>query len=130
MSYNRAILIGRLTADPELRTTNNGVNVASFRLAVDRPFGDHKADFISVQAWRQTGEFVCKFFHKGNAIGVEGSIQTGEYTDRDGNKRQSFAVVADKAFFVEGKKEQGNVEKPVQSNSAASDEEPEPDLPF
>lgn len=130
MSYNRAILIGRLTSDPELRTTNNGVNVASFRIAVDRPYGDHRADFVSIQAWRQTGEFVCKFFHKGNAIGVEGSIQTGEYTDRDGNKRTSFAVVADKAFFVEGKKEHGEVEKPVQSNSAASDEEPEPDLPF
>lgn len=130
MSYNRAILIGRLTADPELRTTNNGVNVASFRLAVDRPFGDHKADFISIQAWRQTGEFVCKYFHKGNAIGVEGSIQTGEYTDRDGNKRQSFAVVADKAFFVEGKKEQGEVEKPAQSNSAMSADDFVDDVPF
>ena len=128
MAYNRAILIGRLTADPELRTTTNGVNVASFRLAVDRPFGDHKADFISIQAWRQTGEFVCKFFHKGSAIGVEGSIQTGEYTDRDGNKRQSFAVVADRAFFVESKGQQAEVEKPTQSNSAVS--ETEDDLPF
>lgn len=128
MSYNKAILIGRLTADPEMRTTNNGVNVASFRLAVDRPFGDHKADFISVQAWRQTGEFVCKYFKKGSALGVEGSIQTGEYTDRDGNKRASFAVVADKAFFVESKGQQGNTEKPVESNSAAFDGED--DLPF
>ena len=128
MSYNKAILIGRLTADPEMRTTNSGVNVASFRLAVDRPYGDHKADFISVQAWRQTGEFVCRYFKKGSAIGVEGSIQTGEYTDRDGNKRYSFDVVADRAFFVESKGQQAEVEKPVQSNSAASDEEP--DLPF
>lgn len=130
MAYNRAILIGRLTADPEMRTTTNGVNVASFRLAVDRPFGDHKADFISIQAWRQTGEFVCKYFKKGNALGVEGSIQTGEYTDRDGNKRQSFAVVADRAFFVESNGQQGESENPVQGNSAASGEEPEPDLPF
>ena len=128
MAYNRAILIGRLTADPELRTTTNGVNVASFRLAVDRPFGDHKADFISIQAWRQTGEFVAKYFHKGNAIGVEGSIQTGEYTDRDGNKRQSFSVVADRAFFVESKGQQAEAEKTAQSNSAVS--ETEDDLPF
>lgn len=128
MAYNRAILIGRLTADPEMRTTTNGVNVASFRLAVDRPFGDHKADFISIQAWRQTGEFVAKYFHKGNAIGVEGSIQTGEYTDRDGNKRTSFSVVADRAFFVESKGQQAEAEKTAQSNSAVS--ETEDDLPF
>lgn len=128
MSYNKAILIGRLTADPELRTTNNGVNVASFRLAVDRPYGDHKADFISIQAWRQTGEFVAKYFKKGNAIGVEGYIQTGEYTDRDGNKRTSFSVVADRAFFVESKGQQGESENPVQGNSAASDDDL--DIPF
>lgn len=104
--YNRAILIGRLTADPELKTTPNGVNVCSFRLAVDRPYkkdGERKADFITMVAWRQQAEFVCRYFGKGKPIGVEGSIQTREYTDKDGNKRVAVEVVADRVFFVESK---------------------------
>jgi single-strand DNA-binding protein len=105
--YNRAILIGRLTADPEMRTTPNGVNVASFRIAVDRPFtakgAEKKTDFISITCWRQQAEFVCRYFSKGRAIGVEGSIQTRDYTDRDGNKRNTFEIVADRVFFVESK---------------------------
>ena len=102
--YNRAILIGRLTADPEMRTTPNGINVASFRIAVDRPFSkgaERKADFITITCWRQQAEFVCRYFSKGRAIGVEGSIQTRDYTDRDGNKRNTFEIVADRVFFVE-----------------------------
>lgn len=103
--YNRAILIGRLVADPEMRTTTTGINVASFRIAVDRysKSAERKADFINIVAWRQTGEFVCRYFTKGKAIGIEGSIQTRDYTDKENNKRTAFEVVADRAFFVESK---------------------------
>ena len=104
--FNRAILIGRLVADPEMRTTPNGINVATFRIAVDRPFSknaEKKADFITIVAWRQQAEFVCRYFSKGRAIGVEGSIQTRDYTDKEGNRRYAFEVVADRVFFVESK---------------------------
>ncbi len=101
--YNKAILIGRLVADPELRTTPNGVNVATFRIAVNRPYDREKTDFITIVCWRQAAEFVCKYFSKGKAIGIEGSIQTRDYTDKDGNKRYAFEVVADRTFFVESK---------------------------
>lgn len=102
--YNKAILIGRLTADPDLRTTPNGVNVATFRIAVNRPHDREKADFITIVAWRKSAEFVCTYFAKGSAIGVEGAIQMHDYSDKDGNKRYSFEVVAEKVFFVESKK--------------------------
>ncbi|MBP1577090.1 MAG: single-stranded DNA-binding protein [Oscillospiraceae bacterium] len=108
--YNRAILIGRLVADPELRTTPNGINVASFRIAVDRPYSknaEKKADFINIVAWRQQAEFVSRYFSKGRAIGVEGSIQTRDYTDKDGNKRYATEIVADRVFFVESKSAAG-----------------------
>ena len=104
--YNKAILIGRLTADPEMRTTPQGVPVSTFRIAVDRPFmngGERKADFLTIVCWRQQAEFVCKYFQKGRAIGVDGSIQTRNYTDKDGNKRTAFEIVADRVFFVESK---------------------------
>ncbi len=102
--YNKAILIGRLVADPELRTTPNGTYVATFRIAVDRAYqqkgAEKKADFLSIVAWRQQGEFVKKYFFKGKAIGVEGSIQNRDYTDRDGNKRYVTEIIADRVFFV------------------------------
>ncbi len=103
---NKSILIGRLTADPELKTTTNGVAVVSFTVACDRRFSkdsERKADFINVVAWRQSAEFVCKYFSKGKPIGVEGSIQTRDYTDKNNNKRYVVEVVADNVFFVEGK---------------------------
>ena len=104
--YNRAVLIGRLTADPELKTTQSGVSVCSFRIAVDRAYkkdGERGADFITIVAWRQAAEFVCRYFTKGKPIGIEGSIQTRDYTDKEGNKRNAVEVVADRAFFVESK---------------------------
>ena len=108
---NRAVLVGRLTADPELRTTPNGISVTTFRIAVDRPFtskaGERQTDFITIVAWRSSAEFVCKYFQKGSAIGVDGSIQTREYTDRDGNKRTAFEVVADRLSFVERRSQSG-----------------------
>lgn len=101
--YNKSILIGRLTADPELRTTPNGVNVAAFRIAVNRAFAREKADFIPIVTWRNTAEFVCRYFKKGKPIGVEGAIQTRDYTDDAGNRHYAFEIVAERVFFVGGK---------------------------
>lgn len=136
--YNKAVLIGRLTADPELQTTPSGVSVCSFRIACNRRFsgkdGERKADFINIVAWRQTAEFVCKYFSKGRAIGVDGSIQTREYTDKSGASRMAFEVVADNCFFVEGKNasEGRSNAAPARLSAAPDFEEIEDDsdLPF
>lgn len=105
--FNKAILIGRLTADPELKQTGSGTYVVNFQIAVDRRFksqdGERKADFITIVCWRQQAEFVAKYFHKGDPIGIDGSIQTRNYEDRQGNKRTAVEVVADNVFFVGGK---------------------------
>lgn len=104
---NSICLLGRLTADPELRTTQTGISVTNFTVAVDRsytPKGQEKqADFIPAQAWRHTAEFLCKYFRKGQRIALTGSLQTRSYTDRDGNKRTAYEVVADNVFFAESK---------------------------
>ena len=104
---NKAILVGRLTADPELKSTPNGVNVCSFSVAVDRRFvragEERKADFINCVAWRQTAEFISRVFYKGRMIGLVGSIQTRTYNDREGNKRYATEVVVDEAYFTESK---------------------------
>lgn len=107
---NKIFLQGRLVADPELRHTPNGVAIASFRLAVDRDFkdretGEKKADFINVVAWRQTGEFVSRFFNKGRMAIVEGRLQIRDYTDRDGNRRTIAEVVADNVYFGDSRKD-------------------------
>lgn len=105
--FNKAILVGRLTADPELRQTPTGTYVLNFTLAADRRFrgqdGERKADFIPIICWRERAEFVSKYFHKGDAIGIEGNIQTRNYEDKQGNKRTAVEVVADNVFFVGGK---------------------------
>lgn len=102
---NHIVLMGRLTRDPELRYTQSQVPVASFRIAVDRDFGgrgeDRQTDFIDIVAWRSTGEFVNKYFHKGSMIVVSGRLQMRDWTDRDGNKRTSAEVVADNVYFGE-----------------------------
>ena len=104
---NRAILVGRLTADPELKQTPNGISVCTFSIAINRPYssksGERQADFINIVAWRNQAEFVSKYFAKGNQIGIDGSIQTRQYTDRDGNKRTAFEVVAENISFIESK---------------------------
>lgn len=101
--YNRIIVIGRLVADPELRATPNGVNVASFRVAVNRPRDKEKSDFFNVVAWRQNAEFITRYFSKGKLIGIEGSLQTRDYTDKEGNRRTAFEIQAEMAFFTESK---------------------------
>ena len=100
---NTCILMGRLTADPELRTTQTGKSVVSFSMAVERDFqqdGERQADFIDVVAWRGTAEFICKYFRKGQMLAIVGHIQTRTYTDKDGNKIKAVEVVADKAGFT------------------------------
>lgn len=98
---NLCVLTGRLTVDPELKTTANGVNVTSFSIAVDRGYGENKqTDFINIVAWRQTALFITKNFTKGSLIGIEGSIQTRKYQDKDGNSRTVFEVVCNNAQFV------------------------------
>lgn len=108
---NCAIIMGRLTADPELRTTQNGINVTSFSVAVDRSYqkagAERQTDFINVVAWRQTAEFVSRYFHKGSMIAVQGSIQTRNYEDKTGAKRTAVEIVADSVSFCGSKAETG-----------------------
>lgn len=96
---NFAVLMGRLVADPELKTTPSGTSVTSFRIAVDRNAKEKTADFIDIVAWRQTAEFVTRYFHKGSMIAIQGSIQTRNYEDKNGNKRTAFEVVANTVSF-------------------------------
>ncbi len=120
---NVVALMGRLTADPELRATPAGVSVTSFTIAVERSFvkqGEQRqADFIDIVAWRSTAEFVCKYFQKGSLIAVDGSIQTRRYQDKEGHNRTAFEVVVDNAHFA-GSKEKA--ENPAQSTYSALDQ--------
>lgn len=118
-NFNKVILGGRLTANPELKTTPSGISVVSFSVAVDRRFGnkgeEKQTDFINVSAWRQTAEFVCKYFTKGSSICVVGSLQSRSY-EKDGQKRTVFEVVADECSFVDGK----NDNAPVSDHTPAA----------
>ena len=117
--FNIVVLTGRLTADPELKTTQSGLSVTSFSIAVDRRFGsgeERQTDFINIVAWRQQAEFVAKYFKKGNLIGIEGSIQTRKY---NGNNRTAFEVVANNIQFVESKRDSASA-----GNAPAGNSEP------
>lgn len=105
---NKAILMGRLCANPELRSTNNNTPVCTFTLAVDRRGKDDGVDFIDIVVWSKTAEFVSKYFTKGMQVAVAGRIQTRNWEDKQGNKRKSVEVVADEVHFAEGKKSGGN----------------------
>ena len=122
---NTVALMGRLTADPELKHTSNGYAVVSFCVAVNRRFKDQQADFINCIAWRQTAEFICKYFGKGQTIALEGSIQTRNYTDRDGNKRNATEVLVENASFCESKKSESN-SRPSTSAAAPAAAAPSP----
>ena len=111
-NFNKVILGGRLVADPELRTTPSGVSVTSFTVAVNRNYRgkdgtESQADFLNCTAWRQTAEFVSRYFRKGSMIAVQGSIQTRNYEDRNGNKRTAVEIVADNVSFCGSKAETG-----------------------
>ena len=116
LNLNKVILCGRLTADPELKQTPSGIAVVSFSLAVNRRFQSksadgtqaQQADFINVVAWRQTAEFISRYFRKGSALCITGSIQTRSWQDQQGQKRYATEVVADEAMFVDSKNESGN----------------------
>jgi len=107
---NHITIMGRLVRDPELRRTGSGVAVASFCVAVDRDFApkdgsERKADFINCVAWRQTGEFISKYFTKGRMIVVDGRLEMRDWTDRDGNKRTTAEVIVDNAYFGDSKRD-------------------------
>ena len=118
LNLNKVILCGRLTADPELKQTTSGIAVVSFTLAVNRRYqakgadgsqAQQQADFINVVAWRQTAEFISRYFRKGSALCITGSIQTRTWQDQQGQKRYATDVVADEAMFVDSKNEGGSV---------------------
>lgn len=106
---NKAILMGRLTSDPEMRQTQSGVSCARFTVAINRRFQKDETDFINCVAWRQTADFICKYFAKGNMIAVVGSIQTRTWEGQDGKKNYATEVVADEAYFTGSKAESGSV---------------------
>ena len=130
---NRVLIMGRLGRDPELRRTQSGTAVASFSLAVDRGFkdkstGEKTTDWIEVVAWRQTGEFVSRYFTKGRMAVVEGRLQVREWTDKDGNKRRTTEVVADSVYFGDSKAASGrneyeaNAQEPGEFREMGDDE--------
>ena len=138
---NKVILMGRFTRDPELRSTPQGISTCSFSIAVDRNFvragEERKADFINCVAWRQTAEFISKYFRKGSMVALEGSIQTRTWDDQDGKKRYATDVVVSQVYFAESKRDQATGEESF-SQVADFGSLPEPispmgtddDLPF
>lgn len=139
---NSIIIMGRLTADPELRSTSSGLSVTSFTVAVDRNYAkageEKKTDFIPVSAWRSTADFVSKYFRKGSMIAVQGSLQTRNYEDKNGNKRVAFEILADQVSFCGSKSESGSYSNESSNtssyNNSSSDDfssvVDDDDLPF
>ena len=122
--FNLVVLTGRICNDVELKYTPSNIPVCSFALAVDRrgKGEDKQTDFINIVAWRQTAEFISKYFAKGSMIGIEGSIQTRKYQDKDGNNRTAFEVIANNVQFMESKKSDDNSSAPQSfSNASAND---------
>ena len=105
---NKVVLMGRLTADPELKHTPSNVAVCTFSLAVNRRFNRNETDFIDVVTWRQQAEFVSKYFAKGQQMALVGALQTRTWVDKIGNKRKSVEVVADEVYFADSKRTSGN----------------------
>ena len=130
---NVAIVMGRLVAEPELRHTPNSVAVTSITLAVDRSYvksgEERQTDFIDVVAWRGTAEFICRYFRKGQMMAVHGSIQTRTYTDKDGNKRKAFEILADDVSFADSKRDNSGGSQPSYQPSTPAPTAPniEPD---
>ena len=133
MSFNKVILMGRLTSDPELKQTQNGVTVTSFNIAVDRRFKqgeERQTDFITIVAWRQTAEFVTRYFKKGSATLICGELQTRSWEDQQGNKRYATEVVANEVSFCESKREESTNSVPsVQNGSVVQNSAPQGYIP-
>ena len=120
---NVVVIMGRLTAQPELRTTGTGISVSSFSVAVDRSYqsgGERQTDFINCVAWRQNADFITKYFTKGQMIAIRGTLQQRSYTDKDGNKRTTYDVVVDQAQFCGSKQESGGVAPAAKEVAPAS----------
>ena len=139
MALNRIVIMGRMVKDPELRRTGAGVAVASFTLAVERDFkgqnGEKETDFIDVVVWRQTAEFVSKYFSKGRVAVVEGRLQLRDWQDKDGNKRRNAEIIADNVYFGDNKSDgasqaQNREDLVRRMNGFAQIEEESGDLPF
>lgn len=126
---NKVILIGRLTNDPELRKTQTGVSVTSFSVAVNRSYAKDQTDFIDVVAWRNTADFVSKYFAKGRMIVIEGNLQTRLYEDKTGSKRKITEVIAENVDFGEPKREPMKPEELITINQAPEIMDSD-DLPF
>ena len=130
---NNVTLVGRLTKDPESKNTTSSIPYCNFTIAVDRPFknqnGEREADFINCVAWRQTSDFICKFFNKGKKIGITGSIQTRNYEDESGTKRYITEVVVNTAEFVESQNASSAPATPAPAPKAAPKAAPAPDFP-
>lgn len=124
---NHIVIMGRLTRNPDFRHTHNGTAVARFNLAVPRDYAsqgtDRETDFIDCVAWRQTGEFVSKYFTKGRMVVVSGRLQIRSWTDKDGSKRRSAEVVADNVYFADSKRD-GNTQHPARTDSAVNQPNP------
>lgn len=123
LNLNKVIIGGRLTADPELKTTQSGVSVTSFTVAVNRKAAKSETpqtDFLNVTAWRQTAEFITRYFRKASSICVVGSIQTRSWTDKDGQKRHTVEIVADEAYFVDARAESSQTAARVPSGDAST----------
>lgn len=123
LNLNKVILVGKLTADPELQTTPNGISVVHFRVAVNRRYAkddqQRQADFISTVAWRQQAEFVSRYFHKGSSICVVGSLQSRSWQDQNGQNRYAMEVVADEINFVDSKSESSGFNYQQNGNAPA-----------
>lgn len=130
---NEAILMGRLTAAPELKATNNGISVTAFSIAIERRYqqqnGEKVTDFINCVAWRNTAEFICKYFNKGDMIAVTGEIQTRKYKHKDGSERIAVEVVVDNASFCGGKNNNNTGGAPAQASGNFEPVEDD-DIPF
>lgn len=133
LNLNKVILGGRLTAEPELKTTTSGLSVTTFTIAVNRKTADKKADFIECVAWRGTAEFITRYFSKGSAICVCGSLQTRTWEDKNGAKRKTVEIIVDEASFVEGKNNEETYDAPAFAKENAPKYEEvktDEDLPF
>ena len=132
---NNIVLMGRLTSDPELKTTQSGISVTSFTVACDRSYDKEKTDFIPCVAWRGTADFITRYFHKGSMIAVQGSLQQREYEDKNGNKRTVYEINVESASFC-GDKKQGSIlpddvgKAETSEISAEFEDDDEIELPF
>ena len=126
---NKICLMGRLTADPELKKTPNGTSVVSFTLAVNRTFNREETDWVDIVAWQRTAEFICDYFSKGQMMALEGRLQTRTWQDKQGGNHKTTEVIAEQIFFAESKKEERR-NTPVPQEVQFEDYDEDGDLPF